>query len=89
MLSGKLYSAKEGSERLRLAGSVPSRNLRGQALFQIPGMTPSLLNLPAGCAFRERCPRADTACLHTPELKILASGREVRCVHPLDIAPVN
>jgi len=67
-----------------LIGSVPSRNQRGQALFQIPGMTPSLLNLPAGCAFRERCPHADTACLHTPELKILASGREVRCVHPLD-----
>ena len=41
-----------------LIGSVPSRNKRGEALRQIPGMTPSLLNLPQGCAFRARCPRA-------------------------------
>ena len=40
-----------------LIGSVPSRNRRGVPLSQIPGMTPSLLNLPEGCAFRERCPR--------------------------------
>ncbi len=67
-----------------LIGSVPSRNQRGKALFQIPGMTPSLLNLPPGCAFRERCPRADRACMQTPELKILSPGREVRCAHPLN-----
>src|SRR6185312_14694000 len=42
-----------------LIGSVPSRNKRGEKLRQIPGMTPSLLSLPAGCAFRNRCPRAD------------------------------
>src|SRR3546814_7013196 len=40
-----------------LIGSVPGRNQRGRRLFPIPGMTPSLLNLPAGCAFRSRCPR--------------------------------
>ena len=38
-----------------LIGSVPSHNKRGQRLYQIPGMTPSLLNLPVGCAFRTRC----------------------------------
>ena len=32
---------------------------RGAPLRQIPGMTPSLLDLPPGCAFRERCARAD------------------------------
>ena len=42
-----------------LIGSVPSRNRRGQKLTQIPGMTPSLLNLQPGCAFRQRCPRAN------------------------------
>ena len=41
-----------------LLGSVPSANARGTRLAQIPGMTPSLLNLPAGCRFRARCPRA-------------------------------
>ena len=43
-----------------LIGSVPSRNQRGEKLRQIPGMTPGLLDLPQGCAFRTRCPRADT-----------------------------
>ena len=65
-----------------LIGSVPSHNSRGGRLSQIPGMTPSLLNLPPGCAFRERCPRADEACLVEPEITLPAHRREVRCFHP-------
>ncbi|MCA3351372.1 MAG: ABC transporter ATP-binding protein [Roseomonas sp.] len=65
-----------------LIGSVPSRNKRGEALRQIPGMTPSLLNLPPGCAFRARCPRASEACLAEPVMAELLPGREVRCIHP-------
>jgi peptide/nickel transport system ATP-binding protein len=65
-----------------LIGSVPSRNVRGQPLTQIPGMTPSLLNLPPGCAFRTRCPRADAACMVEPGITSPKPGREVRCVHP-------
>ena len=49
-----------------LIGSVPSRNRRGAPLAQIPGMTPALLNLPPGCAFRSRCPRAAPACIEEP-----------------------
>ncbi len=65
-----------------LLGSVPSRNARGKPLLQIPGMTPSLLNLPPGCAFRGRCPRADDACLAEPEMREILPGRLARCVHP-------
>ena len=65
-----------------LIGSVPSRNVRGQPLAQIPGMTPSLLNLAPGCAFRARCPRASDACLVEPEMTAPMTGREVRCFHP-------
>jgi peptide/nickel transport system ATP-binding protein len=65
-----------------LIGSVPSRNVRGQRLAQIPGMTPSLLNLPPGCAFRARCARASEACLAEPEITSPAPGRELRCFHP-------
>ncbi|MCA3423696.1 MAG: ABC transporter ATP-binding protein [Roseomonas sp.] len=65
-----------------LIGSVPSRNKRGEALRQIPGMTPSLLNLPPGCAFRSRCPRASEACLAEPVMAEILPGREVRCIHP-------
>jgi peptide/nickel transport system ATP-binding protein len=62
---------------------VPGRCCRGESLRQIPGMTPSLLDLAPGCAFRERCPRADAACREDPELSTPVAGRQVRCFHPL------
>jgi len=65
-----------------LIGSVPSRNKRGSPLYQIPGMTPSLLKLAPGCAFRERCERATEACLAMPEPQQPQPGREVRCFNP-------
>ena len=65
-----------------LIGSVPSRNARGSRLRQIPGMTPSLLNLPVGCAFRSRCPRADAACAADPPDSFPVEGRTLRCFHP-------
>jgi peptide/nickel transport system ATP-binding protein len=65
-----------------LVGSVPSHNARGRPLAQIPGMTPSPLSLPKGCAFRTRCPRADDTCLADPELEELLPGQRARCFHP-------
>jgi peptide/nickel transport system ATP-binding protein len=65
-----------------LIGSVPSRNRRGAPLRQIPGMTPSLLNLPQGCAFRSRCSRADEACESRVALSV-TDQRAYRCLHPL------
>jgi peptide/nickel transport system ATP-binding protein len=66
-----------------LIESVPSRHERGETLRQIPGMAPSLLDLPPGCAFRERCDRATDACLADPGVTRAQGGREVRCFHPL------
>jgi peptide/nickel transport system ATP-binding protein len=65
-----------------LIESVPSRGARGKPLSQIPGAMPSLLALPAGCAFRERCSRADSACTAEPALGSAGDGRQVRCFHP-------
>lgn len=65
-----------------LLGSVPSRNRRGQPLYQIPGMTPSLLNLPPGCAFRSRCPRATEVCAQPPNLSEIEPQHMARCFHP-------
>jgi len=65
-----------------LIDSVPSRNPRGRLLKQIPGMTPSLAQLPAGCAFRERCPRASEICATLPSLYANPPGHAVRCFHP-------
>jgi peptide/nickel transport system ATP-binding protein len=70
-----------------LIGSVPSANRRGTRLTQIPGMTPSLLDLPAGCAFRSRCPFAGDDCRADPPMLATAAGRAVRCVRPLSPVP--
>ncbi|MCP5150138.1 MAG: ABC transporter ATP-binding protein [Ectothiorhodospiraceae bacterium] len=67
-----------------LIGSVPSRNRRGARLQQIPGMTPSLLNLAPGCAFRSRCPRATDRCEAEPTVTMRGDGRRVRCFNPVD-----
>jgi peptide/nickel transport system ATP-binding protein len=64
-----------------LIGSVPSRNAKGKPLTQIPGVMPSMLNLPSGCAFRMRCTYADSKCEAAPPEPV--GPRGVRCVRPL------
>ena len=67
-----------------LIGSIPSRNQRGQRLQQISGMTPSLLNLPVGCAFRSRCAYEQEVCAVAPEVSGGDDGRRrLRCHRPL------
>ena len=56
---------------------------RGRPLAQIPGMTPSLLKLPVGCAFRERCGRASDICKTEPPLLQDERGLALRCFHPV------
>ena len=53
-----------------LLGSIPRVGLTARAtegehvaLQEIPGIVPALNELPDGCAFAPRCPRADEACL--------------------------
>ena len=66
-----------------LIGSVPSRNKRGSPLAQIPGMTPSLLNLPDGCPFADRCQRVQGDCrVALPPMVEYLPGRFARCIHP-------
>ena len=72
-----------------LLDSVPARSARGTRLAQIPGMTPSVLDLPPGCAFRERCQYATEECTVNPAMRDLGvEGRGVRCFHPLVVAAV-
>jgi peptide/nickel transport system ATP-binding protein len=65
-----------------LLDSVPANNTGGGRLNQIPGMTPSLLKLAPGCAFRERCSHAAGRCGEMPELAP-RGARRVRCHFPL------
>ena len=67
-----------------LLDSVPSRNVKGTPLKQIPGMTPSLLQIGTGCAFRDRCARRAAECEAAPALTnpLASASRRVRCCHP-------
>jgi peptide/nickel transport system ATP-binding protein len=42
---------------------------RSRRLPAIPGLPPSLMNAPAGCHFRPRCPHAFDRCLEVPPLE--------------------
>jgi peptide/nickel transport system ATP-binding protein len=54
---------------------------RGTRLKTIAGSPPDLANLPAGCAFAERCGYAQEACrLAPPEPVVLAADHVVRCL---------
>lgn len=59
----------------------------GQKLEQlrtIPGMVPSLYNLPTGCRFRDRCSYAQEDCRTIyPTLENLRGNHKVACHHPL------
>ncbi len=61
-----------------LIACLPKLNETRDRLYQIPGVMPSLLDLPAGCYFRNRCPDAGDNCLEYPELRWI-NGRHVAC----------
>ncbi|HXO71776.1 MAG TPA: ABC transporter ATP-binding protein, partial [Bradyrhizobium sp.] len=72
-----------------LMASLPRLGLlRGETaatgrLQEIPGMVPPLTNLPPGCAFAPRCPRADQHCAaENPPYEEKAAGHWVACWHP-------
>lgn len=66
-----------------LIDSVPGLHEPGQDLPQIPGSTPQLANLPSGCPFRPRCPRASEICATLPP-NTGTDAHSVLCHHPLE-----
>ena len=68
---------------LGLMDSIPRLDVpvaEDKMLKTIPGVVPSLLDLPAGCPFRERCPEDIDICAQKdPPLLELGSGHLVRC----------
>jgi peptide/nickel transport system ATP-binding protein len=62
-----------------LIASLPSLEEKG-AFRGIPGLPPSLLQRPVGCAFRARCPRAMERCaIVEPRLREVEPERRVAC----------
>ncbi len=65
-----------------LLDSVPATTTPGQRLRQIPGSTPSIMQLGAGCAFEARCTHVTAACAVMPEMVTIGS-RTTRCWNPI------
>jgi len=50
-----------------------------KGMHAIPGNPPNLLNLPAGCRFQERCPKAHAACSESPPMQMDDQNHAWRC----------
>lgn len=82
--TGELFKSPLHPYTRGLMQSVPvlGRRTRGNAgeLNEIKGMIPSLLNLPVGCKFANRCPHVHAPCEQSePILEDVAPGHAVRC----------
>jgi len=64
-----------------LIAALPKIGVRysEQVLSGIPGKPPLLLDPPAGCRFRERCPAAFGKCLQAPPFKEVQKDHFVAC----------
>jgi peptide/nickel transport system ATP-binding protein len=64
-----------------LLASIPRPHVKStDRLTEIPGMVPSLNDMPAGCSFAPRCPRAIERCnASAPTLDPVGNARKVAC----------
>lgn len=70
-----------------LLASVPAEHVPGSRLPQVPGSAPSLANLPPGCAFAPRCPKAGPVCNTPPPVQHFEDGRTALCHYPITPDP--
>jgi len=72
-----------------LMNSVPRVDQRGQRLSPISGSPPNLADIPAGCPFHPRCPRAQDVCTQErPPLRLVVGGRRSACHFAEDVLGV-
>ena len=80
---GELFDNPKHPYTLGLMDSIPRMDVPVAAdkmLRTIPGVVPSLLDLPPGCPFQGRCPKAFDVCVQKiPPLLEMGSGHLVRC----------
>jgi peptide/nickel transport system ATP-binding protein len=67
-----------------LLAALPRSGRRSidEPLQEIPGVVPSLAQLPDACAFAPRCPRADDECRKVPRLEPVGPAHRAACFHP-------
>jgi peptide/nickel transport system ATP-binding protein len=80
----ELFAAPQHPYTTGLLGAVPRPGeAKHGRLREIPGRVPSLAELPVGCAFAPRCPRADDRTRsEMPLLREVRPEHYVACFHP-------
>ncbi|WP_218220469.1 ABC transporter ATP-binding protein [Nesterenkonia sp. Act20] len=69
-----------------LLSSIPRIDDEGGRLRAIPGLPPSLTDLPSGCPFSPRCEFATDRCrTERPELRLIAEGHLSACHYAEDV----
>jgi len=67
-----------------LFGSLPKIGGRQGGLRSIPGVVPSLLDLPPGCSFQDRCFNAGNECRQDPHWREVVPNHWIRCWNPVE-----
>jgi len=63
-----------------LMESIPALSRGKRRLTAIPGVVPSLFNIPPGCPYEDRCPEAMKGCRERlPKMTEVSPGHLVRC----------
>ena len=78
-----LFASPKNPYTVGLLGSIPvlGRNSAGGRLRTIPGVVPSLLQLPEGCLFSDRCPDVFNDCRRVaPAMVPAGENHFVRCL---------
>ncbi|MFK8848874.1 ABC transporter ATP-binding protein [Streptomyces sp. Ac-502] len=76
----ELYSNPAHPYTRGLLDSIPRLDQKGQELYAIKGLPPNLLNIPTGCAFNPRCPKAQDICrTEVPPLHSVSDSRGSAC----------
>jgi oligopeptide/dipeptide ABC transporter ATP-binding protein len=78
-----LYASPKNPYTVGLLGSIPvlGREIGAGRLRTIPGVVPSLLQLPEGCLFSDRCPDVFDDCRRvSPEMVPVGENHFVRCL---------
>ena len=80
----EIFAAPSHPYTRLLISTLPTLGRKGQ-FTGIPGLTPSLLEPPAGCLFHPRCPDAKPICCEVcPTLREVNRGHWVAC-HPGEV----